>query len=142
MGNRNIVFDDNDQDYPVSPNKITILERFHSDHPNPDSKTYKLLGIYLDEHLSLNYHINVLSKKLAKANYILNKVKNILPRNALKTLYFSLFHCHLTYCPTIIACANASTLNRIVKKLFVQPPYLATEPILNHYLRKLMPFPT
>jgi len=71
MGNRNIVFDDNDQDYPVSPNKITILERFHSDHPNPDSKTYKLLGIYLEEHLSLNYHINVLSKKLAKANYIL-----------------------------------------------------------------------
>ena len=53
-------------------------------------KSFKFLGIQLDEHLTWKPHIDMISSKLAQANYMINKTKTILPHNALKTLYHSL----------------------------------------------------
>ncbi len=50
-----VVYDDNE---PLSadPHLIVPLERYHSNHVNPDCRAYKLSGIYLDDKLTFNYH--------------------------------------------------------------------------------------
>jgi len=65
--------------------------------PTDDMPAIKYLGVYFDQSLNFKYHISHISKKLSHALYSLRQVKNILPPNALRTLYYSLFHCHLVY---------------------------------------------
>ena len=58
---------------------------------------FDFLGIVLDSQLRWNAHINKISKKLSKANGILSKIKNTVPKSTLKILYFSLVNSHLDY---------------------------------------------
>jgi hypothetical protein len=53
--------DANIPDTPHEPNLVTTVERIHSKHPNHDSSTFKLLGIYLDEHLNFTYNTAMLT---------------------------------------------------------------------------------
>ena len=57
----------------------------------------KFLGVYFDPNLNFKYHIQKLNEKLSRALFILRQCKKILTRSALKTLYYSIFHCHLIY---------------------------------------------
>jgi len=99
---------------PSSPSSPpTPLERIHSKHPDPSKRSYKLLGILIDENLSFEYQINSLRNKLSRSIYIINKAKHFLPNKSLRDLYFALFHSHLTYCPIITGCANKTNLDKI-----------------------------
>ena len=60
-------------------------------------KYIKFLGVLLDEHLDGKYHIAELSKKLAKTWGIFFKVRHLLPRSTLITLYNALFMSFLQY---------------------------------------------
>ena len=60
-------------------------------------KCFNFLGIIIDEHLSWSDHINCLSTKLSRAIGVINRMKNCLPCYILKTLYYSMFACHLNY---------------------------------------------
>jgi hypothetical protein len=62
----NLIFGDNDNNATNDPSKITILERVHANNPNIQSRTYKLLGINLDENLNLNMHTSTLLTKLSR----------------------------------------------------------------------------
>ena len=53
--------------------------------------------MYIDETLSWRYHIQKVCAKLSSSNYIINKVKNLLPKSALKSIYLSLVHGHICY---------------------------------------------
>jgi hypothetical protein len=53
--------DANIPDTPHEPNLVTTVEGIHSKHPNHDSSTFKLLGIYLDEHLNFTYNTAMLT---------------------------------------------------------------------------------
>jgi hypothetical protein len=55
-----------------------------------------------------------MQSKIAKSLYILNRSKNFLSKKALKMLYFSLVHSHLTYCPIIFSIANKNHLNKLM----------------------------
>ncbi len=57
----------------------------------------KFLGVEMDQRLSWSAHYKSLNSKLSRAVYTLNRVKNVLPIDCMKTLYYSLFHSHLTY---------------------------------------------
>ena len=61
-------------------------------------------------------HINSLCTKISKSLYILNRVKNFLPKSSLVTLYYTLIHCHLLYCANIYGSATQTSL----KKLFLK----------------------
>ncbi len=50
--------------------------------------------------------------KLNRFLYCINKVKNFLPKPALKS-YYVLVHSHLSYCPTVTTCASAKNIFRI-----------------------------
>ena len=58
----------------------------------------KFLGVYIDSNLSWNNHIHFVATTIAKGIGILSKLKHILPRNILRTLYLTLIYTYLTYC--------------------------------------------
>jgi hypothetical protein len=62
---------------------IFELDRIYDENPTVADRSFKLLGVLLDENLTFNYHCNYVCTKLTQANYIINKVKNILPKKAL-----------------------------------------------------------
>jgi hypothetical protein len=61
------------------------------------SKCVKFLGMHIDEKLKWDEHIKTMKKKISSAFYAINKVKYVLPRKHLNTLYYSLVYPYLTY---------------------------------------------
>ena len=108
-----VIFNNNEQGEPIDPSLVTPLERIHNNHVDANSRTYKLLGLHLDEQLSLNTHCDILGKKLTKSLYFLKRVQNILTKEALTSLYHAIFHAHLLYCSIIISGASSNALNKI-----------------------------
>jgi hypothetical protein len=52
-----ILFNNNEPN-KNNPPLTTELQRYHSNNNNKDKQDYKLLGIYFDERLSFDHHIN------------------------------------------------------------------------------------
>ena len=110
-----LIFDENEEGCPFNPDFVTTLERYHSNHISDDKKAYKLLGILLDEHLTLDFHVNQLLKKLSKSLYCINMAKNNLNPPGLRSLYFALIHSHLSYCPIILNCLSKTNITKLEK---------------------------
>ena len=71
----------------------------------------------MDENLSWKNHVQKTCNKISSAIYIINKSKHFLPRQALKTLYDSLVHCHLNYGIYVWGgCTAVKTLVTVQKK--------------------------
>jgi hypothetical protein len=143
--NLKLYYDDNEPN-EHNANLIYELERIHNNHISPENRSYKLLGIHLDEYLTFDYHTKYLCSKLNKSLYCINRTKNFLSNKALKTLYFSLIHSHLTYCTPIIGCAtnsNIQLIHKIQKKairIITRKAYTAhTDPIFKEL--EILPFP-
>jgi hypothetical protein len=110
--NLNIYIDNNNNnEYDVS--KIFTLHRVTSSDKVP---AIKYLGVFFDPNLNFKHHISYISSKLSRALYSLRAVKNLLPAKTLKTLYFSLFHCHLIYAIEIWSSVPFSTLQPLISK--------------------------
>lgn len=82
---------------------------------------FNFLGLTIDSQLSWKHHISKISKKLIYTNFILNKMKNFLPTDILRTLYFSLFQSHLNFgilCWGHIVCTqtNSDILTKLQKR--------------------------
>jgi hypothetical protein len=110
-----VIYDDNEPNSQQNEALITTLERYHNNHPDLNCRAYKLLGVFFDEHLSFDFHITHIQKKLTRSLYCIKMAKNNLNPVGLRSLYFALIHSHLSYCPIILNCANASSLNKLVK---------------------------
>jgi hypothetical protein len=110
-----IIYDDNDDDFPFDQSKLTPLERVYAASPDINNRTYKLLGLHLDEHLTFDHHCNVICNKLAKSNFVISRVKNFLPKESLKTIYYSMVHSHLMYCLPVYGCTTDKNLKKIEK---------------------------
>ena len=55
------------------------------------------LGLYLDENLKYDIHVDHIACKISKSLGILNKLKHIFPTNIMLTLYYTLIYPYLTY---------------------------------------------
>jgi hypothetical protein len=110
-----LIYNDNEPNDLQNVNNIHTLEHIYSKNLDPSARSDKLLGVHLDENLTFNHHYSLLSNKLACALYFIRRVKNLLPQNALLTLYYSLFHCHLLYCPNIIGSTSDSNIMKVAK---------------------------
>ena len=113
----------------TNPLHIYELSRILSSDPSP---AIKYLGVYFDPNLNFKFHISQISKKLSHAIYSLRQVKHILPPSALKTLYYSLFHCHLTYAIEIWSCAPLSQLKPLITKQKAAIRIIANKPYNSH----------
>ena len=83
---------------------------------NSDFPAIKFLGILFDPELNFKLHVRSISTKISKALFILRTVKNILSEKSLKTLYYSLIHCHLIYGIHVWSSTSLSNLNELIKK--------------------------
>ena len=73
-----------------------VIIKFGKQHVS-SAKYVEFLGLLLDENLSWNYHLNELSKRLARTCGVFFKVRHLLIKSVLISLYNSLFASFLQY---------------------------------------------
>jgi len=73
----------------------------------------KFLGVYLQNDLSWNIHINEKAKQVSKTIGCLSRLKNFFPKDTLLTIYRSLIEPHLTYSILAWGTAPKKNLNRL-----------------------------
>ena len=105
-----------------------------------ESGKIKYLGIFLDRYLSFSFHITELCKKLATAVGMLHKMKNLCSDNTLKSIYYSLFHSHMTYGISIWGLAKPTLTQKVyflqkkAARIIEKADYLAhTNPIFKKH---------
>jgi len=88
-----------DRMQPVNKNFKLYIDRTEIERigSNCETKSFKFVGIHLDEILNWEQHLNHVNSKLASANYALNQVKRILPCKTLKTIYTTMMEPHIQY---------------------------------------------
>jgi hypothetical protein len=74
----------------------------------------KFLGVYFDTELNFKYQIHHICSKISRALFV--RCKNLLSSHSLKTLYYSLVHCHLIYGIQIWGYSSATSINTLFKK--------------------------
>jgi hypothetical protein len=111
--NEGVIFNNNDINATQDASKIFALDRIYDGNPNKQDRSFKLLGVWLDEHLSFNQHCSNVCSKLSQANFIINRVKNLLPKKVLTTLYYALFHPHILYCLPVFSGTTSKNLKKI-----------------------------
>jgi len=83
-----------------------------TEHINRVNDT-KFLGVYLDSKLNWHTHLNYCRNKLSSGLYAIKNVKNILPTNEMKSLYYTLIHPYLNYGTLLWGSAAQNSLKRI-----------------------------
>ena len=78
-------------------------------------KQFNFLGLIIDEKLTWHPYIHSVSCKLSRSLGIMHRLKTYLPKYILRTIYFSIFHSHLTY-QILSWGANCSRLFPLQKK--------------------------
>ena len=76
-------------------------------------KSIKFLGVFFDEKLKWNVHVNHVVSKISRGLGVLGRVRNIVPFDVLRTLYYTLIYPYLVYCCIIWGGAAAATSNRL-----------------------------
>ena len=76
----------------------------------------KSLGVYIDQNLSWNVHVNNLCKKIAAGIGVIKRSRAFVPFDTLQYMYSSLVQPHFDYCSEIWGCCN-KTLSTKLQKL-------------------------
>ena len=79
-------------------------------------KSFKLVGIHLDEKLKWDMHINYINQKMGYSNYMLSKAAKSLNKHNKKLLYSGLIHSHLVYGAPIWGTAHKCHLDKLLKQ--------------------------
>ena len=79
-------------------------------------KSFKFVGVYLDEYITWDKHVNHVINKVSSANFALNQLKKILPLNIRKTIYNSLVKPHIEYSIITWGNANCEGMKRLKTK--------------------------
>lgn len=107
---------------------------------------FSYLGIVLDTHLTYKRHCAFVASKMSSAIGALYKVKSFVPRDALRSIYFSLIHSHLLYMVNIWGTASAVHLkpiqilqNRALKIVLGLPTLTNTVELFSEHARGILP---
>ena len=82
-------------------------------HEAGTEKSFKLVGVHIDENLSFKYHIKHVHKKIIGMTSLISRSKSILPSKIKKILFHSLVQSHLQYC---LAVWGGSSGTQILKQ--------------------------
>lgn len=103
----------------------------------------KFLGVFLDEKMRWNQHLNHVSNKVSRGIGILGRLRKILPSDALLTLYYSLVYPYLSYCTIIWGGACDTSLHKLevfqnrAARIITGSPYRASSSPLYKQLNLL-----
>ena len=70
--------------------------------------TIKFLGVTYDESMTFTHHIDNITLKLSRHIALLHQIKDYMPQNVLKCIYYAHIHPLLTYC-NLIWCTTYTT---------------------------------
>jgi hypothetical protein len=99
----------------VDTNNQALITDVNPVRTNDETPAIRFLGVYFDPLLNFKYHISLLTTKLSRALFMLRSTKNFLTPAALKSIYFSLFHCHLIHCLPIWSSTHQNLISKIHK---------------------------
>ena len=68
----------------------------------------KFLGLFIDDKMKWETHINNMKSRISRSRYAINKIKHFTPSKILKTLYYSVVYPYLTYGTRQSEMANTS----------------------------------
>ncbi len=74
----------------------------------------KYLGVILDDKLNWSSHVSYVHSKLCKASHIISKLRYYVSLSALKMVYYSLVHSHISYCISAWGSAPKSIFHSLV----------------------------
>ena len=83
--------------------------------PIPEVSSTKFLGVTIDNRLSWIPHINDLHKKLKSATGMLKRMRDNIPEEHYKPLYYALFESHMTYCITVFGTVSKTCSEKLFK---------------------------
>ena len=64
------------------------------------SDNVQYFGVYIDNFVSWDFHITLLSNKLSRVNGIISKLRQFTTKETLLSVYYAIFYSHMTYgCP-------------------------------------------
>ena len=89
----------------------------------------KLLGVFLDKKLNFQHHIKEKIAKASKGIGVIKKLINVLPKNALLTIYKSFVRPHLDYGDIIYHQPNNESTNRKLENVQYNAALAITEAI-------------
>ena len=69
----------------------------------------------MDSTLSGNHHCKLLTTKLKRANGMLSKIRHYVPKEELKSIYYSIFSSHMTYGCQVWGQSNSTHAEKISK---------------------------
>ena len=90
----------------LTKKKLLPLEQITNNSKEP---FIRVLGFHINETLDIQDHGSILASKLAKAVFLLNRVKHLMSLKTMKMLYYAHFHSHLSFCSMF----SQKMLNRI-----------------------------
>ena len=100
----------------------------------------KFLGIIIDSKLKWNSQINQVIAKLCKLIGIFHKIRNSIPPDCLRLIYFSLAYPHLIYCAAIWGSAFSTALNslfitqkKMLRVMSSSHRYAHTDPLFKNF---------
>ena len=113
--------------------KIDYLSLKINNNEIANVNQFCFLGIIIDENLTMQNHVEMVTNKLSKITGILNKLKFIYPQNILLTIYNSLFVSHINY-GSLVWGTNINRISKMQKRvirIITHSNYIAhTEPLL------------
>lgn len=109
-----IVIDNNNEESNIVD--VNLIHTLSYVNHLSDTPAIRFLGVFFDPGLNFKFHISQLNAKLSKALFNLRRCRNLLSTNALKSLYYSTFHCHLIHGIQIYSCVCDNALKEIITK--------------------------
>ena len=94
---------------PVDP----ALELKIHDFPIKKVDSTKFLGVVIDEKLCWDPHVAALRRKLSYASSTLYRIRESIPEELHKDLYYTLFESHLTYCISVWGGAHKNVTAKV-----------------------------
>ena len=102
-----------------------------------EEKSYKLLGIELDQHLTFELHIKKIHRKMQGSVSLIKRSKRNLPNRIKLMLYNSLVMAHVNYATVIWGCQSTHlkrleiTQKRALRAICLAPYNAHTQPLLS-----------
>ena len=73
----------------------------------------KFLGVYIDDKLNWNVHIDYISKKISKNIGVITRARKVLDQKTLVSLYYTFIYPYLNYCCSVWGLAPSKYLSKL-----------------------------
>ncbi len=92
---------------------FSLLETYQDLQKMSQINVAKYLGIYIDENLRWDHHIDTLVKKISSKIGILRSLRNIVPIDTIRLMYNAIVLPHFDYADTVYDVASETNKSRL-----------------------------